>query len=125
MKTGGGKSLCYQLPALAVSSGFYLVISPLLALIRDQVAAINKIRPGSAASLASALNRSDQTTIYKTIEDCGSSGLRLLYVTPEKIIKSKMLMTSLQRCYERGTLRCLVLDEAHCASQWCFGVALL
>jgi ATP-dependent DNA helicase Q1 len=124
MKTGGGKSLCYQLPALAVDDGFTLVVSPLVALIRDQLRGVNKVAPNAARSLVGNMERSDQNEVYRAMDTCGSapydSGhLRLLYVTPEKVVKSKLLMTHLQRAYDRGALSRFVIDEAHCASQWC------
>lgn len=115
MKTGGGKSLCYQLPALFAPEGFSLVVCPLLALIRDQVRLINEIQAGSALSLAGTMERAEQNTVYKAMD---TSRMRLLYVTPEKVIKSKLLMTHLQRAYDRGHLNSIVIDEAHCASQW-------
>mmetsp|Transcript_1557 Transcript_1557/g.1634 ORF Transcript_1557/g.1634 Transcript_1557/m.1634 type:complete len:798 (+) Transcript_1557:250-2643(+) len=117
MKTGGGKSLCYQLPAL-MSCGISLVVSPLLSLIRDQVAAMNRIRPGCAASLAGTIDMTIQRKLYANIDNCKSGVLRLLYVTPEKIHKSKLLMTHLQKTYNSKLLCRIVVDEAHCASQW-------
>jgi ATP-dependent helicase YprA (DUF1998 family) len=132
MKTGGGKSLCYQLPALIDSTpssllssssesvvSFTVVVSPLLALIRDQVQAMNKILPGSAMSLAGKMDRSAQSAVYNSMsKSSAGSNLKLLYVTPEKINKSKLLMTHLQRAYKDGGIQRFVIDEAHCASQW-------
>jgi hypothetical protein len=126
MKTGGGKSLCYQLPAILNYSvtpserklRFTVVICPLLALIRDQVQGMNGIIPGSAWSLAGKMERSSQTAVYHAMNHLMESNLKLLYVTPEKIIKSKLLMTHLQRAYNEGSIQRIVIDEAHCASQW-------
>lgn len=122
MKTGGGKSLCYQLPALSVDEGFTLVVSPLLALIRDQIRSINAVAPDSAMSLAGSMERAEQNDVYRAMGCCTgkytAGQLRLLYVTPEKVIKSKLLMTHLQKAYDKGVLSRIVLDEAHCASQW-------
>ena len=122
MKTGGGKSLCYQLPALAVDHGFTLVVCPLVALIRDQLRCINSIAPMAARSLTSSMERSDQNEVYRAMSAClgpyTPGQLRLLFCTPEKILKSKLLMTHLQRAYDRHALSRIVLDEAHCASQW-------
>ena len=130
MKTGGGKSLCYQLPALLnyqtstttstkkKKLKFSIVVSPLLALIRDQVKSMNNIVPGSALSLAGSMDRSQQSAVYQAMSNLQESNLKLLYATPEKIIKSKLLMTNLQKAYNNGSIDRIVIDEVHCASQW-------
>lgn len=115
IKTGGGKSLCYQLPALMAPRGFSLVVCPLLALIRDQVRSLNNVQRNAAVSLAGNMERSEQSEVYRAID---AAAVKLLYVTPEKVAKSKLLMTHLQRAFERGLLNAIVVDEAHCASQW-------
>jgi ATP-dependent DNA helicase Q1 len=133
MKTSGGKSLCYQLlPFLFDQSCFILVISPLIALIYDQVNYMNKILPGSAVALAGTMDRSHSYDIYREMDRIGSSGsqsdegkskrnsnpLKLIYATPEKIINSKLLVSHLQKAFDRNALARIVIDEAHCASQW-------
>jgi len=115
MAAGGGKSLCYQLPAL-LRSGTALVISPLLSLIQDQVMGLTAL--GIAASmLTSATTKDEEKSIYKALEK-GEGDLRILYVTPEKVAKSKRFVSKLEKCNHGGRLSLIAIDEAHCCSQW-------
>ncbi|XP_057821412.1 ATP-dependent DNA helicase Q-like 2 isoform X2 [Cryptomeria japonica] len=115
MAAGGGKSLCYQLPAL-LRSGTSLVVSPLLSLIQDQVMGL--VALGIPASmLTSTTSKEEEKSIYKVLEK-GEGELRVLYVTPEKISKSKRFMSKLEKCNHAGRLSLIAIDEAHCCSQW-------
>ncbi|MEM9017294.1 MAG: RecQ family ATP-dependent DNA helicase, partial [Verrucomicrobiota bacterium] len=106
--TGGGKSLCYQLPAL-VFEGLTLVVSPLIALMKDQVEALRS-HEISAARLDSTLERSEIDEIYSAMH---GGSLRLLYVAPERLANEGFL-----RRLRRTRLSLLAVDEAHCISEW-------
>ncbi|KAL3613819.1 Werner syndrome ATP-dependent helicase [Castilleja foliolosa] len=115
MAAGGGKSLCYQLPAV-LRKGVALVVSPLLSLIQDQVMGLAALGI-QAFMLTSTTNKDDEKFIYKALEK-GEEELRILYVTPEKISKSKRFMSKLEKCHHAGRLSLISIDEAHCCSQW-------
>ena len=106
--TGSGKSLCYQLPALLLN-GLTLVVSPLIALMKDQVESLQE-RGLSAARLDSTLEADEVREIYAAI-DQGS--LKLLYVAPERLANEGFL-----RRLRRTRIDLLAIDEAHCISEW-------
>ena len=108
MPTGGGKSLCYQIPAL-VRSGTGIVVSPLIALMQDQVDALRDVGV-KAAFLNSTLDRSTQDAIER---EFAAGALDLLYVAPERLVQERTL--SLMARHE---IALFAIDEAHCVSQW-------
>lgn len=116
MPTGMGKSLCYQIPAIADWPGceatgdeIVLVLSPLIALMKDQVDALCE-KGIAAAFINSSLGREKRLQRYS---DVAAGKYRLLYVTPERFRKSDFL-----EVIARRTIRLLVVDEAHCISEW-------
>lgn len=109
MPTGGGKSICYQVPALVFEDGITVVVSPLLALMKDQVDALLQAGVGAAA-VNSMLPREQQAEIMR---EASEGRLQLLYVAPERFGDSAF-MAALRTC----RVRLLAIDEAHCISQW-------
>ncbi|ORY27061.1 P-loop containing nucleoside triphosphate hydrolase protein [Naematelia encephala] len=119
MPTGGGKSLTYQLPAILGNRGLTIVISPLLALIWDQVRAMKDLGV-ECVMLTGSTSKEEQNEIYRRMESgSGHNGreIRLCYVTPEKISKSKRFISVLEKANTAGRLKRIVIDEAHCCSQ--------
>ncbi|GAQ81432.1 Helicase conserved C-terminal domain containing protein [Klebsormidium nitens] len=116
MPSGGGKSLCYQLPTMVLQAGVTLVVSPLLSLIQDQVMGLS-VMGIEAAMLTSQIDKEEETRVYKALEH-GGQDLRFVYVTPEKVAKSKRFMSKLEKCDKAGRLALIAIDEAHCCSQW-------
>ena len=108
MPTGGGKSLCYQLPAL-LREGTALVISPLIALMQDQVAALRQLGV-RAAFLNSTLDAREAAAAERALRD---GALDLLYVAPERLVMPRML-----ELLEQSRIALFAIDEAHCVSQW-------
>ena len=116
MPTGGGKSLCYQVPAIArhrAGHGVALVVSPLIALMHDQVGALEEAGV-YAAFLNSTLEGDDARRVER---DLLSGKLVLLYAAPERILTPRFL-AMLDSLHERGLLSLIAIDEAHCVSQW-------
>ncbi|MGI8495686.1 MAG: DNA helicase RecQ, partial [Pyrinomonadaceae bacterium] len=110
MPTGGGKSLCYQIPAL-MSDGLTVVVSPLIALMKDQVDAL-KANGAEAAFINSTQTGSEQTEIFQRLRE---GKLKLLYVAPERLFQSGNQFIDFLRSLE---ISLFAIDEAHCISSW-------
>jgi ATP-dependent DNA helicase RecQ len=108
MPTGGGKSLCYQLPALC-RPGLGIIVSPLIALMRNQVAAMRQLGV-NAAALNSAITAEERSRIW---DDLRNDRLDLLYVAPERLMMPEFLDSLTRR-----QVSLIAIDEAHCVSQW-------
>lgn len=108
MPTGGGKSICYQIPALLLD-GITIVVSPLIALMQDQVATLHELGI-SAAYLSSALEVEQND---KTIQKIRNKEIKILYVTPERLVNEWFI-----NFLSRQKISLIAIDEAHCVSHW-------
>ena len=112
MPTGGGKSLCYQIPALLrreAGQGAGIVVSPLIALMQDQVAALSEVGV-RAAYLNSTLSGAEAAATERALRE---GEIDLLYVAPERLMTGRFL-----DLLERAKIGLFAIDEAHCVSQW-------
>ena len=108
MPTGSGKSLCFQVPAL-VLGGLTVVVSPLVALMQDQVAAL-RLSGVAADSINSSRDRAENVAAWRR---AAAGETRLLYMAPERLMTERML-----EALSRLPVRLIAIDEAHCISQW-------
>ena len=113
MPTGGGKSLCFQLPA-TLSTGLMIVVSPLIALMQDQVRQLRETGI-AAAFLNSSLGAGESAQILAAAE---SGALRLLYLAPERLLMPEFFGGALSRLAQSPGLSAITVDEAHCVSEW-------
>lgn len=118
MPTGGGKSLCFQLTGL-MGAGVTFVISPLRSLIQDQVQRLQSLKLPAVHLLGDAGAGSTRhfNSVYQDLS-LRNPTIKLVYVTPEKLSASDKLISVMNGLYSRGLLDRIVIDEAHCVSQW-------
>eukprot|EP00051_Salpingoeca_urceolata_P021343 m.333517 g.333517 ORF g.333517 m.333517 type:complete len:650 (-) comp19780_c0_seq24:179-2128(-) len=114
MPTGGGKTLTFLIPAV-VDGGLTVVISPLLSLMQDQVQQMQQAGI-NAGHLSGDTPQQEAKAMLQSLSD--DDGSKLLYITPEKLAKSKTLLSRLEKSAAAGRLKRFVIDEAHACSQW-------
>lgn len=114
--TGSGKSLLFMLPALLKPSGLTVIVCPLVSLMQDQVSRLGALGLRAALVAADVTDRAAAAAVQNEAADPAGSGLRFLYVTPERVAKSKLLLSRLQKAYLAGGLDRIAIDEAHCCA---------
>jgi len=121
MPTGGGKSLCYQLPSIISSGrtrGVTVVISPLLSLMQDQVAHLQKLKI-QALLVNGEVSPEHKRLVMDSLKNPHvEKFIQLLYITPEMISKNQRMVSAFRDLHQRKKLARIVIDEAHCVSQW-------
>lgn len=114
MPTGGGKSLCYQLPAWCCP-GLSVIISPLLSLIEDQVQSMTKLGIETVYLSGSQDYETQQRDVISRLRQVGDhDGVKMLYITPEKLNRSGMIQSLLRDLAGNNLISRFVVDEAHC-----------
>jgi superfamily II DNA helicase RecQ len=117
LPTGGGKTMVYVLPSL-LEPGITVVISPLIALIQDQVTLLESMGIG-AAGISCQMSPEQLEKVYdELLSTNGPSRFKLIYVTPERIGRNERFVKILTELDKRGSLQRVVVDEAHCISEW-------
>uniref|UniRef100_UPI004047C1FB RecQ family ATP-dependent DNA helicase n=1 Tax=Roseivirga sp. TaxID=1964215 RepID=UPI004047C1FB len=112
LPTGGGKSICFQVPAM-VHEGLCIVISPLIALMKDQVYQLKK-RGISAESIHAGMSKRE---IDHLLDNCVNSDVKFLYVSPERL-KTELFQERIKIVHQKRGVNLIAVDEAHCISQW-------